>query len=319
MHANVADSPKASNAGELSPHRHPPHLSISHSQHSHPRQIKSVVGNQISWDDYAARIEAACCGISDVLDIPKVAGAGDLVVQDGIAWQTMFNGLHMKAGGYYGSWMTELVSRLGGHHEPQEEKVFHAVLEGLDAPEAMIELGAYWGWYSLWFKHRHPSAKVVLTEPDPVNLAVAASNATENGLNVALELGGIGPADKGNNAASPFLRLSDNLIVPSLDVETIMEKHGIKTLSVLHTDIQGAELHLLHQIETLLAARRIEHLFISTHWESLHVQCREILQAHGYSFVAEHTPAESYTIDGLLVARSPSLPPMTVSISRNKA
>lgn len=271
------------------------------------------------WKDFDSRIAAAARGACDLADIPKVSGAGEVVTKSNLRWQVMFNGLRMSAGSYYGDWMSELIQGLEGFHEPQEEKVFHAVLEGLDAPEAMIELGAYWGWYSLWFKHRHPSAKVVLTEPDPVNLAVAASNATENGLNVALELGGIGPADKGNNAASPFLRLSGNLMVPSLDVETIMEKHGIKTLSVLHTDIQGAELHLLHQIETLLAARRIEHLFISTHWESLHVQCREILQAHGYSFIAEHTPAESYTIDGLLVARSPSLPPMTVSISRNKA
>jgi len=254
-----------------------------------------------------------------VADISKVSDAGEVITKNGLDWQVMFNGLRMRAGSYYGDWVTELIKGLKGFHEPQEERVFHAILEGLDSPEAMIELGAYWGWYSLWFKHRHPSAKVILTEPDPINLAVAASNALENRLEVALELGGIGKIEKSQTAGAPFLRFSDNLLIPSIDVEAMMEKHGIKTLSVLHADIQGAELPLLHQIEKLLTARRIEHLFISTHWDSLHVQCREILQAHGYHFVAEHPPSESFTIDGLLVARSPKLPPMKVTISRNIA
>lgn len=270
----------------------------------------------VDWNDFTSRIEVASQGAGDLADIPKADDAGEILSNNGHAWQIMFNGSRMRVGSHYGEWMSELIQGLKGFHEPQEEKVFHAVLENLSEPEAMIELGAYWGWYSLWFKHRHPTAKVVLTEPDPANLAVAASNATENRLNVALELGGIASVNKSKKAASAFFQFSDKLAVPSLDVETMMEKHGIKTLSVLHADIQGAELHLLHQIETLLAARRIEHLFVSTHWQSLHSQCREILQAHGYSFVAEHTPAESYTIDGLLVARSPSLPAMRVDVSR---
>lgn len=274
------------------------------------------VFSMVDWIDFTARIELASRGAGDLSNIPRVGDAGKTIIKNGLPWQIMFNGLRMRAGSYYGGWMSELIQGLEGFHEPQEEKVFYSVLETLDEPEAMIELGAYWGWYSLWFKHRHPSAKVILTEPDPANLAVAASNATENGLNVALELGGIAPNDKNKDAGSAFFQFSDKLTVPSLNVETMMEKHGIKTLSVLHADIQGAELHLLHQIEPLLAGRRIEHLFISTHWELLHVQCREILRAHGYSFVAEHTPAESFTIDGLLVARSPFLPTMRVDVSR---
>jgi FkbM family methyltransferase len=273
----------------------------------------------VDWNDFTTRIEVASRGAADLVDIPKEGDAGEVITKNGHDWQVMFNGLRMRAGSYYGDWMTELIKSLKGFHEPQEEKVFHAILEVLDEPEAMIEVGAYWGWYSLWFKHRHPSAKAILTEPDPANLAVAASNAMENQLEVTLELGGIGKIDKSQTAGAPFLRFSDNLLIPSIDVEAMMEKHGLKTLSVLHADIQGAELPLLHQIETLLAARRIEHLFISTHWDSLHLQCREILQAHGYHFVAEHTPSESFTIDGLLVARSPKLPPMKVTVSRNIA
>lgn len=273
----------------------------------------------VDWNDFAARIEAASRGAADLVDIPKVGDAGEVIKKNGHDWQVMFNGLRMRAGSYYGDWMTELIKALKGFHEPQEEKVFHAILEGLDKPEAMIELGAYWGWYSLWFKHRHPSAKVIITEPDPANLAVAASNAMENRLEVALELGGIGKMDKSQTACPPLLRFSDNLLIPSIDVESMMEKHGIKTLSILHSDTQGAELHLLHQVENLLATRRIDHLFISTHWQKIHEQCREVLQGHGYTFVAEHTPEESYTIDGLLVARSPMLSPVEIAVSRRQS
>jgi hypothetical protein len=46
---------------------------------------------------------------------------------------------------------TEIVKRLWGHHEPQEEKVFHEVLKQIRPGGVMIELGAYWGYYSLWF------------------------------------------------------------------------------------------------------------------------------------------------------------------------
>jgi hypothetical protein len=113
--------------------------------------------------------------------------------------------------------------------------------------------------------------------------------------------------------------LPDGMPAPALHVERLMEKHGISNLSILHADIQGAELHMLHQVENLLAARRIEHLFISTHWLKIHEQCREVLLRHGYTFVAEHTLEESYTIDGLLVARSPALPTLEVDVSKRQA
>lgn len=37
----------------------------------------------------------------------------------------MHNGVKVIAGGYYGSWMTEIIRLLQGHHEPQEERVFY--------------------------------------------------------------------------------------------------------------------------------------------------------------------------------------------------
>ena len=59
--------------------------------------------------------------------LPKVEGAGDVVVDGGQRVQTMHNGVRVVADGYYGAWMTEIIRRLHGHHEPQEELAFDAV------------------------------------------------------------------------------------------------------------------------------------------------------------------------------------------------
>ena len=46
----------------------------------------------------------------------------------------------------------------------------------------MIELGAYWGHYSMWLKKARPKAEVVLVEPDPACLKTGQDNFARNGL-----------------------------------------------------------------------------------------------------------------------------------------
>ena len=59
--------------------------------------------------------------------IPKVADAGQVISFEGKPVQIMHNGVRVVAGGYYGDWMMGIIERLRGHHEPQEEVVFHEV------------------------------------------------------------------------------------------------------------------------------------------------------------------------------------------------
>src|SRR5687768_1816503 len=61
--------------------------------------------------------------------IPKVERAGEILDEGGGLVQIMHNGIRVVAGGYYGSFMTEVIQRLQGHHEPQEELVFHEILK----------------------------------------------------------------------------------------------------------------------------------------------------------------------------------------------
>jgi hypothetical protein len=70
----------------------------------------------------------------------------------------LHNGLRVPVAGpgaYYGPFSQLLVINRGVH-EPLEEFVFQEVLKCLPEAPSMIELGAYWGHYSMWFKKERP-------------------------------------------------------------------------------------------------------------------------------------------------------------------
>jgi len=83
--------------------------------------------------------------------IPKVDRAGEVFEYRGETVQLMHNGVKVVAGGYHGDWMSQIINRLRGHHEPQEELIFHEIMKYIPASATMIELGGFWSYYSLWF------------------------------------------------------------------------------------------------------------------------------------------------------------------------
>src|SRR3954469_20370294 len=128
---------------------------------------------------------------TDADELPKVPGAGEGFDQAGVTVQRMFNGLLVEEGRYAGSWMTEIIRSSRGHHEPQEEVVFDAIVRRLQqdaGPEPrMIEFGSFWSFYSLWFGKALPGATMFGLEPDPSNLQVGVRNAELNGLRDRIE------------------------------------------------------------------------------------------------------------------------------------
>jgi hypothetical protein len=93
--------------------------------------------------DNAARAEMTV-SCRDCELIPKVRDAGKVVSLEGKPVQIMHNGVRVVAGGYYGDWMTGIIERLQGHHEPQEEVVFHEILKHVAPDATMLELGGFW-------------------------------------------------------------------------------------------------------------------------------------------------------------------------------
>ncbi len=234
--------------------------------------------------------------------IPRVAAAG----QARGRWITMHNGLQVLRLGYYGRGMAQLLRQNRGVHEPQEERVFAQVLETLPQDATMLELGAYWGFYSMWFLTHARAGRAVLVEPRLANLAVGRRNFARNRLHGTFLRGWIGGRSGVGERG-----------IPILTVDQLCQRYAIPFLHILHADIQGAELEMLQGATESLAAGRVGYLFISTHSTALHRACLEFLQERHFTLLASADTEESYSVDGLIVARSAShsgVEPLTVAL-----
>lgn len=78
-----------------------------------------------SWSAYEEKRICMTVSCRDADPIPKVPGAGEIFERKGQRLQLMHEGTVVKADGYCGPWTTEVICRLQGHHEPQEELLFH--------------------------------------------------------------------------------------------------------------------------------------------------------------------------------------------------
>jgi hypothetical protein len=232
---------------------------------------------------------AASCQDADY--IPKVPLAGSVQKgADGITWQIMHNGIKVLADAYYDRFNTEIVRRLRGHHEPQEEKAFHEVLKQIRPGGVMIELGAYWGYYSLWFHKDIAGSINYLIEAVAENLRVGQRNFQLNGFEGHFKRGLIGKEE--NLTGNP----------PTITVDGFIRHEALGRIAILHADIQGHEYEMLLGAKTSIRQGLFEFIFISSHGFKVHAQCLRFLRKYGYRILCEHTPAESFAVDGLIVA-----------------
>jgi len=81
-----------------------------------------------SWSAYDEKRICMAVGCRDADSIPKVAGAGEIIEREGQRLQIMHEGTLVKADGYCGPWMTEIIRRLRGYHEIEEELLFNHLL-----------------------------------------------------------------------------------------------------------------------------------------------------------------------------------------------
>ncbi|MBP87865.1 MAG: hypothetical protein CMJ64_14270 [Planctomycetaceae bacterium] len=224
--------------------------------------------------------------------IERVPDAGQLV--DGVL--TMHNGIRVGGLGYCGAGVLNMLVDNRGVHEPQEERAFGDVLKHVPAGGVMLELGAYWGFYSLWFTEEVADANCHLLEPHPTNIRSGQINFKLNNRHATFDQAYAGACDG---------TASDG--VPTVTVDSHCRQKGIARLAILHADIQGAEADMLHGAADMLAARKIDFLFISTHSNDLHGECVGILNSHRYTILASADLDETYSVDGLIVARGPHL------------
>ncbi len=247
------------------------------------------------------------CSCRDADYIPKVANAGTVLTRNGQRIQIMHNGVKVIAGGYGGDWMAGIITELKGHHEPQEEAIFHEILKLLPQRASMIELGGNWSYYSLWFlKNFKGRRRSVVLEPDPANLATGQANAALNKSSIEFVNASIG----GVAAQNVTFRCEsgETISIPQTTVTSLFERFDIPVLDILHCDIQGVETEVLSSCRPLFDARKIRFCVVSTHSHHIsgdpltHQRCLAILQDAGGQILAEHDVHESFSGDGLIVA-----------------
>lgn len=287
-----------------------------------PHRLEQQVAPAMSVEDRIAM--ATRCRDAD--PVRKVADAGRVIARKGTQpIQIMHNGIRVVAGGYHGAWMTRLIELCRGHHEPQEERIFHEVVRRLPPGGTMIELGGFWAYYSTWFLRAAPGRRAVLLEPDPAHIAVGQANLALNDVDAEFVQGYVGNTPGSLQDFST--EDSGTLLLPCLDVPGLMATNGIDHLTILHCDVQGAELAVLEQAAPLLRERRIDWLFVSTHHHSIsgdpltHQRCLALLRSLGADIEAEHDVQESFSGDGLICARFCPLPAdwQPVVLSHNRS
>jgi len=247
-------------------------------------------GRWCQWQTYRMFRERAALVLAspDWALIPKVAGAGR--VHRGT--QLMHNRLRVRVGSYYGPASVPFFRKTAGVHEPQEERAFALVLPCLPPNAVMIELGAYWAFYSMWFAQSVPGARCFMIEPEAANLEFGRANFALNGLRGEFHQAWVGE----NPQAAAFGA------VPTISVDGFCAEHGIAHVHLLHADIQGFELGMLRGARRMLGESRVDFLFLSTHGEELHAECRAHLTALSLCLLADVPPRQNYSVDGLIVA-----------------
>lgn len=203
---------------------------------------------------------------------------------------TMHNGMQVHANSYYDHNMRYVLTRTAGIHEPRQEYIFGLVLDTIKPGGVMIELGAFWAFYSLWFMNRVKDGRAVMVEPDPERRDSGIRNFKLNNLTGTFLSGYVG-RDSGIS--------SDG--IPVLSIGSILESTGLEYVSVLHSDIQGAELSMLEGATDFLEDGKIEYLFLSTHSEQLHSACAEFMSRFNYRLLEDIPCFASDSEDGLLV------------------
>lgn len=289
---------------------------------------------RLSWSDWRewTRIAGVC---TDADDLPRVGDAGATVVEDGVEWQIMHNGLKVLKAGYAMGNIANLIWMMKGVHEPQEEKCFFECLKYVKPGGTMVELGSNWSFYSMWFAKAVEGAQCHCLEADLGALELGMRHFAANGLQAIFTNAQFGDPDLtpwGTSTRGEYLRAPpDGRIwwnrsrpspglhrnVPLITLDHYVHANRIEFLDLLHSDIQEQELNMLQGAKRVFEERRVGFVFVSTHSDKVHGQCRDWLEAAGYGVIAEHSRADSFSGDGLIVAKNPDCPgPQDIPLSR---
>lgn len=218
-------------------------------------------------------------------------------------------------------------------HEEDEEPVFLELVAGLPPDGVYAALGSAIGYYAILARKHAPRLAIHAFEPLPLHQRYLRENLSLNGLpesDVPIHSEAVAERDGslwlvedsyssalegelslerrvkegvrralaglGLRALAPPRRVE----VPTLSLDSIVARLGGR-VDLLQMDVQGVELAALRGGARSLAAGACRTLLISTHGPELHVECRSLLEGHGYA-IEYDDPDPGVQPDGMLVA-----------------
>ena len=219
--------------------------------------------------------------------IARIKRAGEIVDGHLVA----HNGLQVRP---FDSCYMELLQANGGCHEPQEEFVFQEVLKHIPRRGCILELGAYWAFYSMWFAREVPEARCLRVEPRRRNLEVGQYNFARNGIHGEFFRSRVGYA--------------------SLGVDRFLAARQLGYIDLLHADIQGSEFEMLGDARESLKSGKIGYIFIGTHSQELHYRCKYGIRKGMAAALADADGSGTYaaTACSLTVSRPEGLEPTVI-------
>ena len=190
--------------------------------------------------------------------------------------------------------MVQIIRGLKGHHEPQEELLFHHLVNQCRPGSTIVEIGAFWAYYTNWYLGAVAGSSAVCVEPDANNVACGKRNLALNGRSATWINACVGH----EHAAEVTIRRESDeatVSVPCHSLDSLLESIGRRSIEMLHVDCQGAELPLLESCCRAAREGLLRFVVISTHHASIsgspttHQDCLRQLENLGASILCEHT------------------------------
>jgi FkbM family methyltransferase len=175
-------------------------------------------------------------------------------------------------------------------HE-SEYQLFKSQLNKLDQipNPVMLEIGAFWGLWSLVFRKRFESGQNILVEYGSHQLEVGERNFRLNGYSAEFIHGGIGLEESGTQMRKETdvlykKNLSAGVAGPELDIKNELEIRGVTRVDLVHMDIQGSELTALKHFKNsnLFDSLDMKIICVATHSALIHTKVRCLLIQHGF-------------------------------------
>ena len=171
------------------------------------------------------------------------------------------------------------------------EEAFFEEVYRLDAvrftPDAIIDCGAFEGYFSLLAASRFPGVPIIAFEPDRRNLEGLNANAKRNYLAIDIRAAAVSTMDGtasfagggcGGRLASPA---AESIVVPVLDLRRLLSELKAERL-LLKLDIEGEEATLLPAILPVLPMQSA--IFFEWHHSSEEYQSMvSLLAEHGFA------------------------------------